>query len=188
MGEWKNRNCVCGCFREQECWRSHFFSALFVLPQLCSYPSKRVSQALVCLQGRALLPQEGKSLNYGLKGEWDSKICITWPSRYSSSSSTMWGKKDLCLVSIMPSIPLVPTPTRFLHPPEALHVGKNEMRRKGCFLSPLMVRLKGKIIWRNYSGHTLEGLVFYGVEAVLKGALLMLCELDSKWKRTALSR
>lgn len=99
----------------------------------------------------------------------------------------MWGRKDFLsfFVSVMPSIPLMPAPARFLHLPEALHVGKNKMRRKGCFVSPSMVRLKGKIICGNYSCHTLEGLVFYGVEAVLKGALLMLCVLDNKWKRTA---
>lgn len=39
------------------------------------------------------------------------------------------------LVSVMPSVPLIPAPARFLHLPEAPSVGKNEMSRKGCFLN-----------------------------------------------------
>lgn len=125
-----------------------------------------------------LLQKEEKNLNYCLKGEWDSKICMDLIVMIRIFFLSHLGQERF--VSVMPYFQLVPTRFRFLHLVEDFGVGNNEeVSRKErqwgpYFQSSWTTRSKGKVICRNYLCCVLERLVFPGKEVMLKVTLLML--------------
>lgn len=83
----------------------------------------RESLTLVYLQGRTILLQkEEKNLNYYLKSEWDSKICMELILKIRIFFFSWLGQERLvCHVYIQ----LEPTPVRFLQLGEDLCVGNS---------------------------------------------------------------
>lgn len=71
-----------------------------------------------------LLQKEEKNLNYCLKGEWDSKICMDLIVMIRIFFLSHLGQERF--VSVMPYFQLVPTRFRFLHLVEDFGVGNNE--------------------------------------------------------------